>query len=421
MLDSSEEQRLIETLEAQLKSEQDRRAQVESKLKQKDVELARIKQNKLKMQAKAEEEEEFITNNLLKRLDAVKKEKEQLAMQVEIEEEFITNNMQKKLDKLRQEKDSLERHLEVEQEYFVNKLQKQLLEITRQKNALERKLNEGRSGLISQFEQTVGDCKESLHSRSCPQERDSIKHLESQITGMRAHQLQVERDAHEYRERCEQHAKHLEELTKKNAQLEAQTDRYREKYEQLQAEREAEFAQFELSEERQFNLSIRRGSSDIFETTESLRSRGPNTPVSARTPCSGGSSWTRSGSTSVRSTSQDQSLMRTHLRTISDTKMQRSSSGSSNRTSPSPGHCSSPGGFTPGGYTNTPGGYTPPPVSPKRCSGVAMPTGTLLKHHTEKVLSMSPQIITTVVSQEQSREPSPGPELLPTAAREPGL
>ena len=51
-------------------------------------------------QAKVEEEEEFITNNLLKRLEVVKKEKEHLAKQVEIEEEFMTNNLQKKLSKV---------------------------------------------------------------------------------------------------------------------------------------------------------------------------------------------------------------------------------------------------------------------------------------------------------------------------------
>ena len=49
MLDSTEEQRLIETLEAQLQVEQDRRSQVEGKLEKKDAELVRIKQNKLKM------------------------------------------------------------------------------------------------------------------------------------------------------------------------------------------------------------------------------------------------------------------------------------------------------------------------------------------------------------------------------------
>jgi len=48
-------------------------------------------------QAKAEEEEEFISNTLLKKIQSLKKEKETLAMNYEQEEEFLTNDLSRKL------------------------------------------------------------------------------------------------------------------------------------------------------------------------------------------------------------------------------------------------------------------------------------------------------------------------------------
>ena len=51
-------------------------------------------------QARIEEEEEFIANNLLRRLETAKKEKEHLALQVENEEDFLTNTLQKRLEQV---------------------------------------------------------------------------------------------------------------------------------------------------------------------------------------------------------------------------------------------------------------------------------------------------------------------------------
>ena len=50
-------------------------------------------------QLQAEQEEEYITNKLMKRLEALKQEKEELARQVEVEEEMITNALTKKLQR----------------------------------------------------------------------------------------------------------------------------------------------------------------------------------------------------------------------------------------------------------------------------------------------------------------------------------
>ena len=53
------------------------------------------------IQAKAEQEEEFISNTLLKKIQALKKEKESLALNYEQEEECLTNDLSRKLNQLR--------------------------------------------------------------------------------------------------------------------------------------------------------------------------------------------------------------------------------------------------------------------------------------------------------------------------------
>lgn len=50
-----------------------------------------------KQQARAEQEEEFISNTLFKKIQALQKEKETLAVNYEKEEEFLTNELSRKL------------------------------------------------------------------------------------------------------------------------------------------------------------------------------------------------------------------------------------------------------------------------------------------------------------------------------------
>ena len=52
-------------------------------------------------QARAEQEEEFISNTLLKKIQELKKEKEKLAMNYEQEEEYLTNDLSRKLAQVR--------------------------------------------------------------------------------------------------------------------------------------------------------------------------------------------------------------------------------------------------------------------------------------------------------------------------------
>merc|ERR1712088_141462 len=85
-----------------------------------------LRQASVHIQAKAEQEEEFISNTLLKKIQALKKEKENLALNYEQEEECLTNDLSRKLDQLRQEKVQLEHTLEQEQECLVNKLMRRI-------------------------------------------------------------------------------------------------------------------------------------------------------------------------------------------------------------------------------------------------------------------------------------------------------
>lgn len=104
-------------------------------------------------QLQAEQEEEYITNKLMKRLEALKQEKEDLARQVEVEEEMITNALTKKLQKVKEEKIHLENQLEQEQEYIVNKLQKQLSTVLDEKRALEMRLRENTGAILQSIQQ----------------------------------------------------------------------------------------------------------------------------------------------------------------------------------------------------------------------------------------------------------------------------
>ena len=106
-----------------------------------------LKANSVSIQAMAEQEEEYISNKLLKKIQILKKEKEVLAMNYEQEEEFLTNDLQRKLDKLRQEKLQLEQALDHEvQDNQVTNLLKKVTDLetvtkTKQKD-LDRLKNE---------------------------------------------------------------------------------------------------------------------------------------------------------------------------------------------------------------------------------------------------------------------------------------
>ncbi|CAF1043131.1 unnamed protein product [Adineta ricciae] len=134
------------------------------RLKASQQEIKQLKHASVHMQAKAEQEEEFISNTLLKKIQELKKEKETLANNYEREEEFLTNDLSRKLQQLREEKQSLEHSLEQEQASQINKLMKRIkrleAETINKQNILEQLKREK-----IELENTLEKEQESLVNR----------------------------------------------------------------------------------------------------------------------------------------------------------------------------------------------------------------------------------------------------------------
>ncbi|CAF0937376.1 unnamed protein product [Rotaria sordida] len=116
------------------------------RLKGSQQEITQLKHSSINMQVKAEQEEEFISNTLFKKIEELKKEKETLANNYEREEEFLTNDLTRKLQQIREEKNTLEKSLEQEQALQINQLMKRIhrleAEITNKHTTLEQLRNE---------------------------------------------------------------------------------------------------------------------------------------------------------------------------------------------------------------------------------------------------------------------------------------
>ncbi|OBS76459.1 hypothetical protein A6R68_17088 [Neotoma lepida] len=115
-------------------------------------------------QARAEQEEEFISNTLFKKIQALQKEKETLAVNYEKEEEFLTNELSRKLMQLQHEKAELEQHLEQEQEFQVNKLMKKIKKLENDTISKQLTLEQLRREKID-LENTLEQEQEALVNR----------------------------------------------------------------------------------------------------------------------------------------------------------------------------------------------------------------------------------------------------------------
>jgi len=120
-----------------------------------------IRQASVHIQAKAEQEEEFISNTLLKKIQALKKEKESLALNYEQEEECLTNDLSRKLNQLRAEKIQLEHTLEQEQECLVNKLMRRIEKLESETNTKQSNLETLRREKV-ELENTLEQEQEAL-------------------------------------------------------------------------------------------------------------------------------------------------------------------------------------------------------------------------------------------------------------------
>jgi len=123
-----------------------------------------LRKNSVNIQARAEQEEEYISNKLLKKIQSLKKEKETLANNYEREEEFLTNDLSRKLTQLKNEKVQLEQTLEQEQEHMVNKLMRKIERLEADTSAKQNNLDQLRREKI-ELENTLEQEQESLVNR----------------------------------------------------------------------------------------------------------------------------------------------------------------------------------------------------------------------------------------------------------------
>ncbi|PAA52828.1 hypothetical protein BOX15_Mlig007292g1 [Macrostomum lignano] len=130
-------------------------------LQQENLELRR---NSVSIHAKAEQEEEYITNTMLKKIQNLQKEKERLAQSYEQEEEHLTNDLTRRLFRLKQEKVDLEMELEREQEAQVNKLLKRIEKLENDVCAKQASLDQLRQEKVS-LENALEQEQESLVNR----------------------------------------------------------------------------------------------------------------------------------------------------------------------------------------------------------------------------------------------------------------
>ncbi|KAF2356275.1 Protein of unknown function DUF2046 [Trinorchestia longiramus] len=192
-----------------------------------------LRQASVNIQARAEQEEEYISNTLLKKIQTLKKEKESLALNYEQEEECLTNDLSRKLTQLRNEKVELEQTLEQEQEALVNKLmrkiekletetqskQNDLETLRREKIELENTLEQEQEALVNKLWKRMdkletekrllqGKLEQPISNPPSPADfaggdgdaanniSSHIQHLRNEVTRMR-HQLTTTQNQHE--------------------------------------------------------------------------------------------------------------------------------------------------------------------------------------------------------------------------------
>lgn len=168
-------------------------------------ELKMLKVRNLAVQKQVEQEEEFITNKLMKRLQQLRDEKQNLANEVEHEEEYLVNTLQKRLEKLNGEKVNLENQLEMEQEYIVNKLQKTLEELKQQ----QLRLNQEKVDLENQLE---------------AEQEYIVNKLQKQVDGLAKEKAHLQQEKADLRRHVRELAVSAEHLYKEKIRIEAEKE-----------------------------------------------------------------------------------------------------------------------------------------------------------------------------------------------------
>jgi coiled-coil domain-containing protein 6 len=274
-----------------------------------------LRQASVNIQAQAEQEEEFISNTLLKKIHSLKKEKEALALNYEQEEEFLTNDLSRKLSQLRQEKVQLEQTLEQEQEHQVSKLMKKieklekeviakqsiLEQLRREKIDLENTLEQEQEMLVNRLwkrmdkveaEKRDLEAKVGTTPPPSPSDRTDPALLNSRITqllrevqGLRRKLADVET---KHKTKMQEIGEEEKALKEENVRLQKKLQRETERSEALSRALSESESNLEIDEERMFNeMTAGRGqhskSPVSFSPSPTRRSVSPSSIVLANT------------------------------------------------------------------------------------------------------------------------------------------
>ncbi|CAF1119793.1 unnamed protein product [Adineta ricciae] len=259
------------------------------RLKSAQQEIKQLKHASVNMQVKTEQEEEFISNTLFKKIHELKKEKESLANNYEREEEFLTNDLTKKLQQIRDEKQSLEQSLAHEQASQISQLMKRInrleAETTNKQNTLEQlrrekielentlekeqeslvnrlwkrmeKLETDKKLLQSQIQHTTVNSSSSIELTSneqIPSNTNYAEQLRHEVEQLRAELVnQQEKHQAKLKEILQEEQNAREENLRLQRKLQVEVDRREQLYRQLS---ESE-SSLEMDEERALNTKIK--------------------------------------------------------------------------------------------------------------------------------------------------------------------
>ncbi|GAB1869680.1 Coiled-coil domain-containing protein 6 [Camponotus japonicus] len=278
-----------------------------------------LRQASVIIQAKAEQEEEFISNTLLKKIQALKKEKETLAHHYEQEEECLTNDLSRKLNQLRQEKCRLEQTLEQEQECLVNKLmrkiekleaetlakQSNLEQLRREKVELENTLEQEQEALVNKLWKRMDKLEaekrmlqikldQPVSDPTSPREinnGDTATNLSTHIQTLRSevarlkHTLLISQQEHT--EKMKRYVNEEKQIREENLRLQRKLQLEVERREALCRHLSESESSLEMEEERHYNEIVMSGGNIRTRTLSSPVPYNPS-PSSSR-PLSPGS------------------------------------------------------------------------------------------------------------------------------------
>uniref|UniRef100_A0A0B7AYF2 Coiled-coil domain-containing protein 6 n=1 Tax=Arion vulgaris TaxID=1028688 RepID=A0A0B7AYF2_9EUPU len=279
------------------------------KCKSMQEENRELRRASVSIQAKAEQEEEYISNTLLKKIQALKKEKEMLAMNYEQEEEYLTNDLSRKLYQLRQEKIELEETLEKEQECQINKLmrkiekleadtynkQQTLEQLRREKVELENSLEQEQESLVNRLWKRMDklEAEKRLLQEKLDQpvsappsphdinNGDTATNLVQHIDSLRSEVIRLKdqlRSAQlEHAEKMAQYAQEERHIREENLRLQRRLQLEMERRENLCRHLSESESSLEMDDERHFNEIAKHH--EMTSSSHGIRPRTVSSPI----------------------------------------------------------------------------------------------------------------------------------------------